>query len=57
MSLKNTYLGEYTLYELENSVCYTKLAKVIALNVLVHILNMFGLQMVIVLDLLTVMTF
>ena len=38
MSLKKTYLGEYTLYVLENSVCYTKLAKVIVLNVLVHIL-------------------
>ena len=46
-----------TLYVLENFVCYTKLVKVIVLNILVHISNMSGLHMVVVLDLLSVMTF
>ena len=45
------------LYALENSFCCIKLAKVIVLNISVHILNTSGLHMVIVLDLLLAMTF
>ena len=45
------------LYASENSLCCIKLANVIVLNISVHILNMSGLYIVIVLDLLLVMTF
>ena len=46
-----------TLYASENFLCCIKLAKVIVLNISVHILNMSDLYIVVVLELLLVMTF